>query len=238
MVKVGTSGFSYRSWIGKIYPEGIKPSDMLLYYAKLFDAVEINATFYRHPRESTLKRWKAVGKETGLIFVLKAHRSFTHMGMKSEEEISVYVSRFLQIMKNTLGGILWQFPHSFKPAEETLKYLHIIATTHKGLSIPPFVELRNKLWHDITLPEGITPVSYHMVAKSKYMHTPIEWIEKDVVYIRLHGYGRKYGGSYPPEYLQKLCHDIKDKEGFVFFNNDADGHAPFNAMTLKECLTS
>ncbi len=237
MVKVGTSGFSYRSWIGKIYPDGIKSSDMLLYYAKLFDAVEINATFYRHPRESTLKRWQAVGKETGLTFVLKAHRSFTHMSTKDKEDISAYIYRLTQIMRNSLGGILWQFPHSFKPSDDTMKYLHTIAAVHKELSIPLFVELRNKLWHDMTLPTGIIPVSYHMVAKSRYMHTPIEWLTQPVVYVRLHGYGKKYGGSYPKEYLEKLCHDMKDKEGFVFFNNDADGYAPSNAMTLKKCFT-
>jgi len=236
MIKVGTSGFSYKSWIGGIYPDNIKPSEMLYFYAQIFDAVEINSTFYHNPRPKTLERWYKVGVETGLTFVLKAHRLLTHFRNKSTKEIEEYINLLKTNMGDTLGGILWQFPSSFKPSEENKTYIESIAKIHQNINLPIFVELRNKGWHEIHIDNTITPVSYHMVAKSKYMHTPMHWLEKETVYIRLHGYGRRYGGSYPEDYLNRLCNDIKGKHGFVFFNNDADGFAPFNAQYLKNCI--
>jgi uncharacterized protein YecE (DUF72 family) len=53
----GTSGYSYKEWLGRFYPEKLAASAMLRYYAGRFNTVEINNTFYRMPAESMLARW-------------------------------------------------------------------------------------------------------------------------------------------------------------------------------------
>ena len=56
-VFIGTSGWTYDDWYGNFYPEDIKASERLSFYAEHFDTVEINATFYRLPTEPMIKAW-------------------------------------------------------------------------------------------------------------------------------------------------------------------------------------
>ena len=72
-LSVGTSGFSYKEWLGKFYPEKLPGDEMLRYYARHFDTVEINNTFYRMPAEPMLARW-AAEVPADFAFTLKAPR--------------------------------------------------------------------------------------------------------------------------------------------------------------------
>jgi uncharacterized protein YecE (DUF72 family) len=54
---IGTSGWHYKHWVGRFYPEKTPASKMLAYYAQCFETVEINSSFYRLPRTSTLEEW-------------------------------------------------------------------------------------------------------------------------------------------------------------------------------------
>ena len=74
---VGTSGYSYKEWKGRFYPETIAPKDMLSYYASHFHAVELNNTFYRMPQPSMIESWKAQVPEQ-FRFSVKAPQSITH----------------------------------------------------------------------------------------------------------------------------------------------------------------
>ena len=76
-VLVGTSGYSYKEWKGRFYPEKMKEADMLRFYAERFSAVEINNTFYRMPKVDLLRRWAEQTPE-GFTFVLKAPQRITH----------------------------------------------------------------------------------------------------------------------------------------------------------------
>ena len=58
VARLGTMGWSYPFWVGKLYPKDIKPSGFLAEYAKHFNSVEIDATFYRIPSESTIESWR------------------------------------------------------------------------------------------------------------------------------------------------------------------------------------
>ena len=53
-VLAGTSGFSYKEWIGAFYPEKTPAKGMLAYYATRLPIVEINNTFYRMPNEAAI----------------------------------------------------------------------------------------------------------------------------------------------------------------------------------------
>src|SRR5215210_8087927 len=75
---VGTSGYAYKEWKGKFYPEDLPDKEMLRFYGERFRSVEINNTFYRMPKASVLEAWaKEVPPE--FKFVIKASQRITHM---------------------------------------------------------------------------------------------------------------------------------------------------------------
>lgn len=68
---VGTSGYAYKEWKGKFYPEKLPANQMLRYYGEHFRTVEINATFYSMPKAANLEKW-AQDVPANFHFVLKA----------------------------------------------------------------------------------------------------------------------------------------------------------------------
>ena len=70
MIRIGTSGWSYPSWRGGFYPDGMQPSDFLRFYAERFDTVELNSTGYRLPSEDQFRRW-AESVPDGFRFAVK-----------------------------------------------------------------------------------------------------------------------------------------------------------------------
>ena len=93
---VGTSGYSYKPWVGNFYPEGLPAKEMLRYYATQLPSVEINNTFYRLPKESVVQSWAdQVGPD--FRFVLKAPQRITHVN------VPVIPSKKVAEIKKSLG---------------------------------------------------------------------------------------------------------------------------------------
>src|SRR6266568_30135 len=88
LLLAGTSGYSYKEWLGHFYPEKLPGSEMLRYYAGRFTTVEINNTFYRMPAESMLAQWYEQVPEQ-FTFTLKAPRRITHDKRLREAETDV-----------------------------------------------------------------------------------------------------------------------------------------------------
>src|SRR5947199_9930197 len=87
-IRIGTSGWHYKHWIGRYYPEDIKPAAMLEYYLRDFDSVELNNTFYHLPKESSLDTWrKAV--PANFIFAVKGSRFLTHIIKLKDAELGI-----------------------------------------------------------------------------------------------------------------------------------------------------
>ncbi len=106
----GTSGYSYKEWLGPFYPEKLPASEMLRYYAGRFATVEINNTFYRMPAEAMLARWAQEVPES-FAFTLKAPRRITHE--KRLRDAGPEVAEFLRraaALGNKLGVLLFQLP--------------------------------------------------------------------------------------------------------------------------------
>jgi uncharacterized protein YecE (DUF72 family) len=113
-VSIGTSGFSYKEWLGKFYPEKLPADQMLAYYAGHFDTVEINNTFYRMPAEAMLARWAAEAPP-GFVFTLKAPRRITHDKRLREAESDVAeFCRRARALGERLGVLLFQTPPFLK----------------------------------------------------------------------------------------------------------------------------
>jgi uncharacterized protein YecE (DUF72 family) len=141
---VGTSGFSYKQWKGVFYPPGLPDREMLTFYGQELPAVEINATFYRMPRKSTLNSW--VGQvPTGFRFALKAPRKITHnQPLKGKDDDVNFLFETAVALGEKLGAILFQLPPYLK------KDIGLFADFADRL--PPGIrvafEFRHRSWFD------------------------------------------------------------------------------------------
>ena len=82
-VRIGCSGWSYEHWRGRVYPARGTTEHWLELYARLFDTVEVNATFYRLPQAKAVARWVGA-TPPGFCFAVKASRYLTHVKRLSE----------------------------------------------------------------------------------------------------------------------------------------------------------
>jgi uncharacterized protein YecE (DUF72 family) len=141
---VGTSGFGYKEWRGKFYPERFSAKEMLRFYASRFPAVEINNSFYRLPKPTVLRSWsEQVPPE--FRFVLKAPRRITHTrrlkdaGAEVEDLFSV-----IKALGSNQGAILFQLPPNFKKDIERLQTFLCLLPADQQVAF----EFRHSSWMD------------------------------------------------------------------------------------------
>jgi uncharacterized protein YecE (DUF72 family) len=141
---VGTSGYSYKPWLGKFYPERLAAKEMLGYYAARLPTVEINNTFYRLPKENVLQSW-AEKVPDEFRFVLKAPQRITHIKRLKDAEADVdYLFRVASVLGPSLGAVLFQLPpHLRKDIERLKNFLSLLAKE----SAVAF-EFRHPSWFD------------------------------------------------------------------------------------------
>ncbi len=235
---IGTSGWSYYSFKGIFYPEGLKSRDWLSYYAEHFNAVEINATFYRLPRKSTFEKWYNETPQD-FVFSVKASKVITHVKRLKdvEEELAKLLER-ASALKEKLRVLLFQLPPSLKFDKELLSdflsrlptnYLNVIEVRHKSFHCEEFFEICRK--YNVCLCFSDCGKKY-----------PYAWFEVQTapfLYVRLHGSPDIYVSNYSKERLKELASWLKSfqaKEIFVFFDNTAKGYAVLNALEFKSLL--
>src|SRR4051812_5982365 len=113
-IHAGTSGFSYKEWVGTFYPEEIASDELLPFYAKHFGTVEINNSFYRMPTWNVLERWAGQVPED-FRFTIKANQRITHT--KRLKDVAEPLAYFLDVVTRwgpRLGAVLFQLPPNFK----------------------------------------------------------------------------------------------------------------------------
>jgi uncharacterized protein YecE (DUF72 family) len=140
----GTSGYSYKEWVGAFYPDKLPASSMLHYYSGRFPTVEINNTFYRMPAEGLLQAWAAEVPEE-FRFTLKAPRRLTHI--KRLKEVTADVAEFVRrasVLKERLGMLLFQLPPTLRKDLPRLR--DFLAGLPPGVRVA--VEFRHDSWHD------------------------------------------------------------------------------------------
>nr|MDA8388615.1 DUF72 domain-containing protein [Nitrospiraceae bacterium] len=238
-VHVGCSGFSYDHWRGVCCPEGLAKKNWLEYYAAKFHTVELNVTFYRLPRVSTFRGWYEKTPAHFLISV-KGSRFITHV--KRLKDPAGPLDRFFENVKplgEKMAVVLWQLPPSFKADPARFRVFLRELGRHKTRSA---FEFRNETW---VRDDGILK----MLADSGHALCMADWPDflgelprtADFVYVRRHGRGGTYGGSYSDGELQEDARRIRrygkfGKEVFIYFNNDQEGYAPQNALYLDGLL--
>jgi uncharacterized protein YecE (DUF72 family) len=233
-IRIGCSGFLYDHWRGPFYPEDLPRNLWLDYYCRHFSTVELNVTFYRLPERETFAKWYLATPE-GFVFSLKGSRFITHVKKMKDcaEPIEAFYSR-ASVLKEKLGVILWQLPPTLNMDVERLKeFLEAL----RPYRVRNAFEFRNKTWINkkiFTLFEKEN-IALCMADHPDFLHNlPVT---ADFIYIRRHGEGGGYATSYSTEALREdakfiKSHSKKKKEVFIYFNNDAFGYAPKNAMEL------
>lgn len=237
-ILIGTSGWHYKHWLGPFYPEKTKSPDFMAYYQQYFQTVEINNSFYRLPSAKTFEQWKETTPED-FIFSVKANRYITHIKKLSESE--EFFNTFMQhadFLQEKLGPILFQLPPKWHYNEDRFKaFLRILPTNYRYT-----FEFRDPTWHNSA---ALDLLKQHNIALCFYelgfYTSPID-VTANFIYVRLHGPGEKYQGSYNDETLLEWANKCKkwQEKGldvFVYFDNDQKGYAANNAKKLKALTT-
>jgi uncharacterized protein YecE (DUF72 family) len=239
-VRIGTSGWHYKHWLDVFYPSGTRASEMLQFYARHFDTVEINNSFYQLPTASTFDKWRD-SSPARFCYAVKASRFITHMKkLKDPKRSSAKFFLVTDRLGSKLGPILFQLPPRWKLNLERLEeFLCSLPGEHQYA-----VEFRDETWlapevYDL-LRQYNAAFCIHDFAEMK---VPRE-ITADFTYIRFHGpTSAKYWGSYPARELHVWADRIKAWRReltsiYAYFNNDPEGAAVRNALTLKQMVNS
>ncbi|HVW87423.1 MAG TPA: DUF72 domain-containing protein [Bryobacteraceae bacterium] len=233
-IRIGTSGWHYKHWLGPFYPEKLPASKMLAWYAGQFDTVELNTTFYRLPPEPAVDSWRD-DTSHGFLFAAKASRFITHMKKLKDPEQSLerYFER-VDRLRGKLGPIVFQLPPNWQVDlyrfDEFLKHL---PRRHRYA-----FEFRNETWNDDAV---LSLMREHRVAYCIFdlagYQSPFT-VTADFVYVRLHGPDGKYQGCYSDAELNDWASRMQEwgRSGlsvYVYFDNDDSGYAPMNALSLR-----
>ena len=234
-IRIGTSGFHYRHWVGPFYPAKTPASKMLEYYIRHFDTLELNNSFYRLPTIEAFECWRD-STPRNFVFAVKASRFITHnKKLKDPENAIENLLPRTEHLQRKLGPILFQLPPKWKVnTERLIALLEILPREHRYA-----FEFRELSW---MTPEVCRILRRFNAAFCIYelagYHTPLE-ITADFSYIRLHGPTTgKYQGSYSQSRLEEWARWMEEqakslKAVYVYFDNDQAGYAAQNALALR-----
>ena len=228
----GTSGYAYKEWKGKFYPEKISSKEMLPFYSERLDTVEINNTFYRMPTESLLSSWAEQTPED-FLFAIKAPQIITHIRrLRNVNEEVEYFFRTLSILGNKLGPVLFQFPKNFRADRELLEeFLALI----RG-EVPCAFEFRNESW--------LEPGILDLLNKKKFSLCTADSDEnpaEEIVSTSNWGYLRLRRSDYTEAGLSRWMEKVlsqKWKRAFVFFKHEGDAKGAEMAMLFRKLADS
>jgi len=246
-LRIGTSGYSFPHWVGTVYPEGTRQSDMLKTYARDFDAVEINFTYYRDPTpgmfEGMLRKVHA-----DFEFVVKAPKGMTH----EREAIASVDTSFVKSLKpliesGQLGGVILQFPQAFHLNDSALDHLKRVADVFVPNDIKTSIEFRHSSWNQDRVYKLLEKLRLGFVnvdlPRISALPLPTNIMTNDVAYYRLHGNppsgSHRYDYLYNDEELEEWAQRIEGVLGtatkvYIFTNNCHKGSSFVNGLRLKQ----
>jgi uncharacterized protein YecE (DUF72 family) len=238
-IRIGTSGWSYDHWVDVLYPPRTPSARRLTRYVEVFDTVELNASFYRWPKDSTFAAWRDQ-LPAGFRMSVKAHRGLTHYRRLASPE--PWIERFercWQLLGDRHGVLLVQLhPEQQRDDGRLDSFLQQVPA-----SIRVAVELRHPSWNDPAVYQMLELRRAGYVVMSGGGLACVPRATTDLVYVRLHGPDQDaiYAGCYSDDELRRWANRIAqwDRDGrdvWVYFNNDLGGHAVRNALTLQGLL--
>jgi uncharacterized protein YecE (DUF72 family) len=234
---IGTSGWNYAHWAeGIFYPQGLSQTKWLEHYAKFFNSVELNVTFYRLLQKKIFQNWR---KRTprNFHFVAKGSRFITHIKKIKgiEEPLKLFIERVCGL-KEKLAAILWQLPPSFKKDLNRLEYFLKLL---KKIKIRQVFEFRNDSWFDQEVYALLKRYNVCLCIAHSGRFPCVKEVTAGFIYLRFHGGDSLYSSNYSDKELKEWADFVKEYKGkdiFAFFNNDAYGYALKNALRFRELL--
>jgi uncharacterized protein YecE (DUF72 family) len=248
-LRIGTQGWNYDAWVGPFYPDGTRPADYLTTYARAFDTVEVDSTFYAIPATKTVRAW-AQRTPDDFVFSLKLPQEITHeRRLRNVDELTEEFFERARELGKKLGPVLIQLGPDFGPTE-----LPAVASLLPKLprDIRFAIEFRQRGWiHDGLL----ALLAEHNVALTL---TDGRWIPRkqmmqlatrptaDFSYIRLMGIDQSI-----VDYSRVQVDRTRDLEAwtevlwpyqeqqrlaYVYINNHFAGHSPYSARELQRML--
>lgn len=238
-VRIGTSGWQYRHWKKRFYPEKLPRAEWLRYYAGVFDSVEVNASFYRLPETEDIARW-CESTPAGFRFAVKAPRGITHFKKlkNCETQVETLAGR-LEAFGARLGPVLFQLPPRWRCNPRRLEeFLGMLPRDW-----PIAFEFRDPSWHNdeiyaLLAERGAAFCIYDLDGATSALEAPGEF-----VYVRLHGPRADYTGNYRAPTLRTwagraLGWQRKGMAVYLFFDNDQRAYAARNARTMQGMMTA
>jgi uncharacterized protein YecE (DUF72 family) len=259
---IGTAGWSYPHWNGLVYPKastgGFHPLETL---AGMFDAVEINSSFYQPLKPEVVKLWmKKVQDNPRFQFTAKLHQRFTHARVLEDAEVGAFKEGLRPLLKaGKLGAVLMQFPWSFRFTAENREFF--IRLRRAFSEFPLTAEMRHSSWMAEEAMGVFLDyrVGFCNIDQPEYTRAmpPTAFLTSGAGYVRLHGRNPKNSlGGFAPGAPRARQHDYLYSESelrdwtqrierisrfadrtFVIFNNDAGAKSVVNALQLQSMIS-
>jgi uncharacterized protein YecE (DUF72 family) len=252
MIRLGTSGFSYKDWVGPVYPQELPQWQWLQHYAKSFDTVELNVTYYRIPTKKMVQGWIDRTPDH-FLFSVKAHRSITHE--RQDPDFTAYVGSIEALSSSgKLACVLAQFPHSFHNNQHNREYLRNL---RDGLAdLPVVIEFRALDWVSEEIFDHLSELNFGYCCVDepdlpKLMPRTAR-VTGPIAYVRFHGRNaqkwwrhdqawERYDYTYSEEELKEWVPKIRDLDGqapltVVYANNHYKGQSVDTTRKLQRLL--
>ena len=243
MLYLGTCGFSYNDWVGNFYPRGMPRREWLSYYAREFNSLELNSTFYALPKLSVLEAMVSKTGE-GFLFSIKANQEMTHQCQQDNRVFVAFVHMcqpFIDAGK--LGCVLAQFPYSFGYSRQNCDYLAHFREWLRDL--PLVMEFRNAQWLKQEVFDWLRDLNIGFCCVDEpqlpNLLPPLAEVTSDIGYVRFHGRNaakwwqhehayERYDYAYSVDELKEWLPRISKlnslaERTFVFANNHWRGQA-------------
>jgi uncharacterized protein YecE (DUF72 family) len=233
----GTSGWVYKGWRAHLYAD-TPVARWLEVASTTFDSLEINGSFYGQIAATTYARWRDA-TPPAFRFAVKGHRFVTHYKrLRDCRESIVRLREQARHLGPKLAVVLWQLPGNFAcdlaRLDDFLRALACWRVRHA-------IELRHRSWFVAPVADRLRAAGVAVCLSDAPDFPMWREVTSDFVYVRLHGHTRKYASSYSGGSLRRWANDAQawcaaGKDVFVYFDNDAEGHAVANARRFAELV--
>ena len=233
----GTSGWMYPGWREHLYA-GVPVRRWLEVASRAFDTLEINGSFYTQISPATYARWYAE-TPASFRFAVKGHRFVTHYKrLRACTDSVVRLRDQASHLGDKLAAVVWQLPSNFTidlaRIDEFLRALEHWRVRHA-------IEFRHASWFVPVVADRLRTAGIAICLGDAPDFPMWREVTADFVYVRLHGHTRKYASRYSAASLRRWSDSAlrwrdEARDVFVYFDNDAEGHAVSNARAFARLV--
>jgi len=265
-LRIGISGWRYPGWRGKFYPPDLAQRGELEFASRIFNTIEINGSFYSLQTPSSYQRWHTETPANFLFSVKGARFISHMKKLRDVRvPLANFFASGVLALREKIGPLLWQFPAQFTWNETRFREFFKILprTTGEAAKLGRLhnEKLKARAWlkneqdcplryaFEIRHPSFLVPEFFALLREKRaafvYADAAGKWpyaeeLTTDFVYCRLHGDTQLYVSGYSDRALKRWAEKIRrwrrGSDVFVYFDNDAKVHAPYDAARLKALL--